>query len=112
MRSAGLSMEDIFPTKAIDMRSESSPAIDIFNLGSICYTIMAGTWPFRPPGLFPCRADKEKYEGEVHALLTQGIFPDVSTLDGGEVILGCWKRKYKTAQEVLDAFEECGFVTN
>ena len=88
------------------VETESSPALDIFSLGSIYYTIMAATWPFRSPGGFKCGEDKAKYEQEVHALFRQRIYPDVSTLLGGEVILGCWKKKYKTAQEVLDAFEE------
>jgi len=78
---------------------ESTPAIDIFSLGSVVYTILMGHWPYRegPP---PTVEDKT-YENHVNQMFTAGIFPDVSNLRGGKVIKGCWNHQYKTAEEVL-----------
>jgi serine/threonine protein kinase len=81
---------------------ESKPATDIFSLGSIIYVIMTGCWPFRaspPPGTAD---DMDFYRDKVDKLFKEGVFPDVSGIQGGDVILGCWQHRYKSAVEVLN----------
>ena len=81
----------------------STPATDIFSLGSITYTILTGHWPYRegPPPV--TLEDKKAYEKKVIELFEAGNFPSVSKLSGGDVIKGCWHHKYKTAKDVLEA---------
>lgn len=84
---------------------ESTPATDIFSLGSIIYTIMTGHWPYRE-GLPPVTTDDQTaYMAEVQQKFLDSEFPDVSNLGGGEVIKGCWNHWYKTAEEVLRAIQ-------
>ncbi len=84
---------------------EPTPAIDIFSLGSIFYTILTGRWPYRD-GLPPVTVeDQNAYETHINQMFTAGIFPDVSMLRGGKVIKGCWDHQYKTAEEVLLALK-------
>nr|ODN87363.1 serine/threonine protein kinase [Cryptococcus depauperatus CBS 7855] len=73
------------------MGSESTPATDIFSLGSIFYAILTGYWPFldRPPN-WTSTDDYLAYYDRAVELLKQRKFPDVSGLDGGDVIKGCW----------------------
>jgi serine/threonine protein kinase len=81
---------------------ESKPATDIFSLGSVIYVIMTGYWPFRtspPPGT---AKDMDVYRDEVDKLFKKGAFPDVSGLQGGDVIWGCWEYRYTSAAEVLN----------
>ncbi|WVN89513.1 uncharacterized protein L203_104738 [Cryptococcus depauperatus CBS 7841] len=86
------------------MGSESTPATDIFSLGSIFYAILTGYWPFlnRPPK-WASTEDYFDFYHRVVELLRQRKFPDVSGLDGGDVIKGCWDLEYKSAEEVLQA---------
>ena len=88
------------------MKWESTPATDIFSLGSIFYTIQTGYWPFLdgPPGWSSVQ-EKEAYEAQVDGRLKQGRFPDVSDVHGGNVIKGCWDHQYKTAEGVLKAVQ-------
>jgi serine/threonine protein kinase len=83
----------------------STPATDIFSLGSIFYTIFTGHWPYRK-GQPPVAAEeKNTYETQVNEFFAAGIFPDVSNLSGGNVIKGCWQHQYKTAEDVLRALK-------
>lgn len=83
----------------------SSPATDIFSLGSIIYTILTRRWPYRE-GASPSAAnDKAAYETKVNALFMEGRFPDLSEQSGRGVIEGCWDHHYKTAKDVLDALK-------
>ncbi|WVN86093.1 uncharacterized protein L203_101252 [Cryptococcus depauperatus CBS 7841] len=86
------------------MGTESTPATDIFSLGSIFYAILIGFWPFldRPPK-WTSTEDYFTYYDRAVELLKQRKFPDVSGLDGGDVIKGCWDLEYKSAEEVLQA---------
>jgi len=83
----------------------STPATDIFSLGSIIYTILTGYWPYRegPPPL--SMEDKIAYEKEVNMSFRAGKFPDVSKLSGGNVIKGCWDYRYQTAKDVVQAIK-------
>jgi serine/threonine protein kinase len=81
---------------------ESKPATDIFSLGSIIYVIMTGYWPFRASPPPDTADDMDIYQDKVDKLFKEGVFPDVSGIQGGDVILGCWQSRYKSAVEVLD----------
>lgn len=80
----------------------STPATDIFSLGSVLYTIITGHWPFRDPGgLFHSMEEMEQYESRVDGLFKKGIFPDTKGLLGGEIMLGCWTQKYSNVDDIL-----------
>lgn len=79
----------------------STPATDIFSIGSILYTIVTGHWPYRGSGPFRTGDEMESYRLQVDDLFAQGKFPDVEGLFGGRVIMGCWTNKYATADDVL-----------
>ncbi|KAB5514876.1 kinase [Coniochaeta sp. 2T2.1] len=86
------------------MKWESTPATDIFSLGSIFYTIQTGCWPYRDsPPEWSSVQEKQAYEAQVDGWLKRGHFPPVSHVIGGNVIKGCWDHQYKTAEEVLKA---------
>ncbi|RDL36264.1 Protein kinase-like [Venustampulla echinocandica] len=85
---------------------QSTPALDIFGLGSLFYTILTGCWPYRScPGAPEIAEEKIAYEKEVSEALSQGEYPDVTRVVGGRVILGCWMGQYLTAEEVLLALD-------
>ncbi|OAA55615.1 Protein kinase-like domain protein [Niveomyces insectorum RCEF 264] len=82
----------------------ASVGLDLFGLGSVCYVILTGHWPHSTaPGGRPAREAqaRQEYEQRVDELFRQDIYPDVSTLPGGDVVLRCWLRKYTTAEDVL-----------
>lgn len=81
---------------------KATPAMDIFSLGSVIYTIMTGHWPFcgSPP---PQNKERFDYQDEVNNLFRDGVFPDVTNISGGQVIKGCWEHTYHTAEEVMNA---------
>ena len=83
----------------------STLATDIFSLGSIFYTILTGHWPYKSPGPFKTTEEMDKYNQKVDLLFKQGKFPDVGGLIGGKVVMGCWTKKYSTAEEILCALE-------
>jgi hypothetical protein len=76
----------------------STPAINIFSLGSVFYT---GHWPYKPPSAFEAAQDKFDYQRKVNTLFSQGQFPDMTRLMGGKVVMGCWIREYRTVEDVL-----------
>ncbi|KAI0100518.1 kinase-like protein [Nemania sp. FL0031] len=81
---------------------KSTPSIDIFSLGSVLYTIVRGHWPYRAEnGPFETEEEMDQYEARVDDLFGRGIFPEVEDLFGGEIILGCWTKKYATVQDIL-----------
>jgi serine/threonine protein kinase len=81
---------------------ESKPATDIFSLGSVIYVIMTGYWPFRTSPPPSTAKDMDVYRDEVDKLFKKGAFPDVSGLQGGDLIWGCWEYPYTSAAEVLN----------
>jgi len=84
----------------------SSPALDIFGLGSLFYTILTGHWPYRStPGPPETIDEKITYEKELAEAFNEGRYPDVTRIVGGSVILACWTKQYSTAEEVLRALE-------
>lgn len=81
---------------------DAMSATDIFSLGSIFYTIMTGYWPYwqGPP---PKGDERIAYQQRVNGFFKEGIFPDVTNVSGGKVIVGCWEHKYPTAKDVVNA---------
>ena len=87
-----------------DMVWESTPATDIFSLGSTFYTIMTGHWPYK--STHPIEGeDKWEYEDRVMASMKQGRYPDVGGMIGGTIMMGCWTKQYVTADEILQALK-------
>ncbi|RDA85796.1 hypothetical protein CP532_6294 [Ophiocordyceps camponoti-leonardi (nom. inval.)] len=85
---------------------ESSPALDIFGLGSLFYTVITGRWPYRSdPGAPRTIDEKLAYEKDIADAFNREEYPDLKDVVGGTVILACWKRRYGTAEEVLRALE-------
>ena len=83
----------------------STPATDLFSVGSILYTILTGHWPYRGPGPFKTAEEMEAYDQHVEELFRQGKFPDVEGLFGGRIILCCWTSKYTSADDVLQTLD-------
>ena len=86
---------------------ESSVLLDLFGLGSLMYTILAGMWPYKEtPG--PLAGDEMlNWEEEVvHPKMKRKEFPEGDHLPRGEVILKCWKREFASAKEVEDALDK------
>lgn len=68
----------------------SSPATDIFTIGSILFTIVTGNWPHRGPGPFKATEEMEIHDQHVEELFRQSKFPDVEGLfwrEGHAVLL-------------------------
>ncbi|KAM6525654.1 hypothetical protein FALCPG4_011190 [Fusarium falciforme] len=82
-------------------------ATDIFALGSVLYTIVSGHWPYREPpcGFFTSREEVEEYGARVNGFFKEGIFPDTEGLYGGDVILGCWRKQYSSANDILQELD-------
>jgi serine/threonine protein kinase len=83
-----------------------SPAIDIFSLGSVLFTILTGHWPFREPGgLFSSIEEMEAYGDYVDDRFRKGSFPQVDDFWGGEIVLGCWTHKFSNVEEVMSKLD-------
>jgi len=85
---------------------EITPALDIFSLGSVLYTILTGHWPYRSRPYFSEGDTYLDYVDKVELLFRQRQYPDVTGLFGGNVIMGCWMQEYTSAEQVLCAFDE------
>jgi serine/threonine protein kinase len=84
---------------------EITPALDIFSLGSIFYTILTGYWPYRDQTYFSEGDSYLDYVDKVEMFFRKMQYPDVTELVGGKVIMGCWTKKFTTAEQVLDALK-------
>lgn len=80
----------------IDGSMPSTIQSDLFALGSTLYEVITG----KPP-----------YEGESDDAITQfysdRLFPNVTGISCGHVIIGCWQGSFMTAAEVLKDFHAC-----
>ena len=84
-----------------NMEWESTPATDIFGLGSTFYTIMTGHWPYKSVHPSEQEEDKWDYEERVMTLLKDGVYPNVDGVIGGTVIMGCWRKRYIAIEHIL-----------
>jgi len=84
----------------------STPAIDIFSLGSIFYSILTGHWPYSLPGSFMTLDERVIYGQNVDMLFEQKKFPDVGELAGGKIVMNCWTKMYSTAEQMLDSIDK------
>ena len=81
----------------------ATTATNIFSLGSVLYTILKGHWPHLDPGgSFNSTEEMDEYKTRVGRLFEQGMFPDVKGLFGGEIILGCWTKRFSRLSEILE----------
>ena len=83
----------------------STPATDIFSLGSVFYTIMTGHWPYKLGLTSDRQEDRWAYEDRVEAEQKRRLYPDVTSVQGGKIIQGCWRQQYLTAEGILQAQE-------
>lgn len=103
-----------------DYEEPNTVRSDLFALGSTLHELSAGKSPYSE--IYPIEADaitrsndhavimariqrKQQADSKVEALYTQQIFPNVSDLFGGDIILGCWRGDFSTAEEVLLRFQ-------
>jgi len=79
--------------------------LDLFGMASVWYTIMTGKWQFLPKEGLEGLDERLAWEKKVvHPNFRAGKFPeDVEALPAGEVILGCWRREFESAEGVLEA---------
>lgn len=85
-----------------NMPRDKTYSIDLFSLGSTLYAIMTSHWPFATvTGQDSFDSYTEEYWTQVDDRIDRGDFPDVDGLFGGEVMMGCWKHEFSTAEEVL-----------
>jgi len=82
------------------LKRESTPATDTFSLGSIFYTIMTGHWQYKSADP-PEQEDRWDDETRVEALLSQGVYPDVRGVTGSTIMMDCWTKRYKRAEDIL-----------
>lgn len=71
---------------------------EIFGLGSIMYTIMAGHLP-RGPSSLKFAGGQWDYAQTFERLALRGEFPDTSKIVGGNIIKDCWNREVRSTEE-------------
>lgn len=80
-----------------DPMTDNGIESDLFALASVLYELVAGHRPY-----------KSLEEDVIESMYEQGHFPNVDRLLLGDIILGCWKGQFLSAQEVL-GFGEMGY---
>lgn len=73
-----------------DHANDSTIESDLFALGSTLYELITGNAPYE--GLSP---------ESVENLFREGVFPSVDRLPLGDLIMGCWVKKFRSAKEML-----------
>ena len=94
-----LGMENARHYTPRDPDSPNTFESDLFALGSTLYELMAGKPPYG-----------DKCDAEIESLYLQGKFPCTDDILCSEVILGCWRKRFHSALDVLAAYNT--FVRN
>lgn len=102
-----------------DYKAPNTVTLDFFALGSTLYELKAGKTPKTPYSeLYPVEPEavmrsndptvimarieqRQQADSKMEALYIQQIFPDVSCIFGGDVIMGCWRGEFSSAKEAL-----------
>ena len=86
---------------------------DIFALGSTLYELVACKAPYSElagpksddPDVIKAQILRQyEMDHEIELRYKNHVFPDVSGLFGGNIILGCWKGDFSDAKEALDLY--------
>ena len=85
--------------KGIDVTEDT----EIFGLGSSLYNFMTGHLPHGPSEITTV-PEAVQYMHDFTRLLTEAQFPDVSTIVGGNIIMGCWNKTFRTVKEVYECY--------
>jgi hypothetical protein len=99
-----------------DYSKPNTDVSDLFALGSTLYDLIVGQVPYNElypvepeaairsadPDVIPARIQRtEQANSKTEALYAIQVFPDVYSIFGGDVILGCWKGEFSSTKKVL-----------
>lgn len=74
-----------------DPEADSTVETDLFALGSCLYELVVGRKPY---------ADLS--DDKVEALFEEGCYPSTDDLFLGDIVIGCWKGEFSSAENIID----------
>ncbi|KAL1854456.1 hypothetical protein VTK73DRAFT_8738 [Phialemonium thermophilum] len=83
------------PLRGREWEERSYGRRELFALGCAIYEIMAWKMPFAELG-----------EAEVEENYAREVFPELDGIAAGQIIEGCWKEEFPSAEDVLAALRE------